>query len=421
MQVTRVLTINLTRSLNNEQLTIINHLTYSASKLWNVSNYEVIQRNIKPNKIEVQMKNNFWFKNLHSQSAQAVCQKLQIAWQNFFKQHTKRPRFQPKDGYFPVKWKKQGFKIVGNKLRLSLSKQTKQFLKEKYGIKSKYLWVGLSKTLPLDTMQVKEVEIVPHKIYGITYYMLHLIYKKPVIQEPIKEGNILSIDLGLKNLATVVTNTGSAVIYDGRRLISKFRWFAKTKGKLQSELRRSGELQNSKSFVQSKLTKQELKNNKRLSRLTVREKNYTKDYLHKVSKMIVNFAVDNKVSKIIIGELNKGISSINIGRKNNEKLHKIPFGRLVNMITYKAEEKGIIVEQINEAYTSQTCSNCGVVKKSNRKYRGLYVCSECGMVLNADINGALNILKKAFPFSVALNPLMGRGSGLGNPCRVRPC
>jgi putative transposase len=151
---------------------------------------------------------------------------------------------------FPVKWKKQGFKIIGNKLRLSLSKQTKNYLKE-HGIKSKYLWVGLSKTLPLDTMQVKEVEIVPHKIYGITYYMLHLIYKKPVIQKPVKESNILSIDLGIKNLATAITNTGKAVIYDGRQLISKFRWFAKTRGKLQSELRRSGELQNSKSFVQS--------------------------------------------------------------------------------------------------------------------------------------------------------------------------
>ena len=77
MQITRVLTINL-RKLTNEQLTIINHLTYSASKLWNVSNYEVIQRNIKPNKADVHKKNNFWFKNLHSQSAQAVCQKLTI-------------------------------------------------------------------------------------------------------------------------------------------------------------------------------------------------------------------------------------------------------------------------------------------------------------------------------------------------------
>jgi putative transposase len=403
MQVTRVLTINLTRKLTNEQLTIINHLTYSASKLWNTSNYEVIQRNIKPNKIDVQMKNNFWFKNLHSQSAQAVCQKLTIAWDNYFKQHTKRPRFQPKDGHYPVKWKKQGFKIIGNKLRLSLSKQTKNYLKEKHGIKSKYLWVELSKTLPLDTMQVKEVEIVPHKIYGITYYMLHLIYKKPVIQEPIKEGNILSIDLGIKNLATAVTNTGNTVIYDGRRLISKFRWFAKSKGKIQSTL-----------------TRQELKNNKRLSRLTVREKNYTKDYLHKVSKMIVDFAVENNVSRVVIGELNKSISSISIGDRVNQQLHRIPFGRLVSMITYKAEEKGLTVEQVNEAYTSQTCSNCGVVRKSNRKYRGLYVCSECGMVLNADVNGALNILKKV-SHKVALNLLnRDRGSGFGNPCRVRP-
>ena len=75
MQITRVLTINLTRKLTNEQLTIINHLTYSASKLWNVSNYEVIQRNIKPNKADVHKKNNFWFKNLYSQ---VVCPKLTI-------------------------------------------------------------------------------------------------------------------------------------------------------------------------------------------------------------------------------------------------------------------------------------------------------------------------------------------------------
>jgi putative transposase len=152
--------------------------------------------------------------------------------------------------------------------------------------------------------------------------------------------------------------------------------------------------------------------------------------------MIIDFAVDNNVSRIVIGELNKGISSIDIGDRVNQQLHRIPFGRLVSMIMYKAEEKGLTVEQVNESYTSQTCSNCGVVKKSNRKYRGLYVCSECGMVLNADINlkicfanlydffaslrnGALNILKKV-SHKVALNPLMGRGSGLGNPCRVIP-
>ncbi|EHP86951.1 transposase, IS605 OrfB family [Methanotorris formicicus Mc-S-70] len=130
LEVTRVLTINLTRKLTNEQLIILNHLTYSASKLWNIANYQITQGNIKITELEKKLKNNFWYKNLHSQSAQVVLQKLKIAWINTFKQHTKRPRFQPKDGHFPVKWKKDGFRIIDNKLRLSLSKQTKQYLKK---------------------------------------------------------------------------------------------------------------------------------------------------------------------------------------------------------------------------------------------------------------------------------------------------
>ena len=84
------------------------------------------------------------------------------------------------------------------------------------------------------------------------------------------------------------------------------------------------------------------------------------------------------------------------------------------MITYKAEEYGITVMKIDESYSSQKCSVCGVIKKSNRKYRGLYVCSNCGTVINADVNGARNML-----FSVVPNPEKGRDSVLGNPWRVR--
>ena len=60
----------------------------------------------------------------------------------------------------------------------------------------------------------------------------------------------------------------------------------------------------------------------------MKEKNYTKDYLHKVSKMIVDFAVENEISKIIVGELNRRIPSIGIGDRVNQQLHRIPFGRL---------------------------------------------------------------------------------------------
>ncbi|WP_456371556.1 RNA-guided endonuclease InsQ/TnpB family protein [Methanocaldococcus sp.] len=398
MEVTRVLTINLTRKLTGEQWIILNHLTYSASKLWNVANYQVMQGNIKINELEKKLKTNFWYKNLHSQSAQGVLQKLKIAWLNCFKQHTKRPRFQPKDGHYPVKWKKDGFKIIGNKLRLSLSKQTRQYLKEKHGIESKFLWVELSKTLPLDAMQVKEVEIVPHDIYGQRFYVLHLIYKKEVNPEKPKKEKVMAVDLGVKNLATtVIQGEKQPLIFDGKILLSKLRWFAK-------EIAR----------VKSQIAEQGLKTCKRLSKLAVKERNYVNDYIHKISRWIVNLAKEKRVSKIVIGNLTNNFPNIDIGRKNNEKFHKIPFGKLIHRVTYKAEEEGISVELVDESYTSQKCSVCGVIKKSNRKYRGLYVCSECGAVINADVNGARNIL-----FSVVPNPERDRDSGLGNPWRVR--
>ncbi len=380
---------------------MLNHLTYSASKLWNVANYQVTRGNVKVTDLEKKLKDNFWYKNLHSQSAQAVLQKLTIAWINFFKQHAKRPRFQPKDGHFPVKWKKDGFKIIGNKLRLSLSKQTKHYLKETHGIESRYLWVELPKALPLDATRVKEVEIVPHDVYGARIYVLHLIYKKVIVdpKQPAAENEkVMAIDLGVKNLATVVIEREKQpLIFDGRLLLSQLRWFAKETARSKASIAKHG-----------------VKTCRRLARLTVKERNHVRDYLHKVSRWIVNVAKETGVSSIVIGDLTRNFSAMDIGRKNNEKFHRIPFGKFIAMITYKAEEVGITVSKIDEKYTSQQCSTCGLVKKSNRKHRGLYACSRCDTVMNADVNGARNIL-----FRVVPNPVRDRDSGLGNPRRVR--
>ncbi|EHP86950.1 transposase, IS605 OrfB family [Methanotorris formicicus Mc-S-70] len=247
-------------------------------------------------------------------------------------------------------------------------------------------------------MNVKEVEIVPHDLYGQSFYVLHLIYRKVVNPGKFSKDKVMAIDLGVKNLATVVIqNERQSFIFDGRILLSKLRWFAKKKASIVSEIANQG-----------------LKNCKRLARLTVKEKNYVKDYMHKISRWIVELAKEKSVSRIVVGDLSKGITKIDIGDRVNQQLHRIPFGKLVKMITYKVEELGIDVELINESYTSQKCSVCGVIKKSNRKYRGLYVCSNCGIVINADINGARNILFKVVP-----NPERSRDSGLGNPRRVR--
>ncbi|WP_040305563.1 RNA-guided endonuclease InsQ/TnpB family protein [Caloramator australicus] len=313
MEVTRVIVIQLKPT--KEQKIILKHLTYSASKLWNIANYNIKQGNIKPKELKPTLKENFWYKNLHSQSAQAVLEKLQIAWENCYKKHTKEPRFQPKDGHFPVRWKKQGLQINNGQIRLSLSKQTKQYLKNMHSIKSDYLWISLPKNLSLNGVQ--EVEIKPPS-------------------------------------------------------------------------------------------------SKKLHYLIIKERNYVRDYIHKVSTFIVREALSKDVKTIAIGKLSKNITKIDIGRQNNEKLHKIPFGKLCNMIEYKAKEVGINVIYVNEGYTSQTCSICGDVNKTNRKYRGLYIC-KCGNVINADVNGGINILKRVSP-----NLTLGRSRGnLNIPTRVR--
>ncbi|AVX29894.1 putative transposase [Carboxydocella thermautotrophica] len=392
MQVTRVVVVEI--NLAKQQEIICQHLTYSASKLWNVANYEVAKNNLKPNKLKSNLKNNFWYKNLHSQSAQAVLEKLQIAWENCYKKHTKRPRFQPKDGHFPVRWKKQGIQVQDGKIRLSLSKQTKEYLKTAHSIESDYLWISLPKNLSLNNVQ--EVEIKPHTIYGHTTYVMHVVYRK-TLQDKTTQGNgVMAVDLGVGNLATVVTTNNTATIYDGKSLVSRLRLFSKKKAKLQSAI-----------------DKNKHTTSKKMHYLIIKERNYLKDYTHKVSTFIVRQAIQEEVKTIAIGKLSYGITNMDIGRRNNEKLHKIPFGKLCNMIEYKAKEVSIDVVLINESYTSQTCSTCGRIDKSNRKFRGLYVC-DCGNVLNADINGAANILKRVVPSLKA-----GRDRGfLNNPVRV---
>ena len=99
------------------------------------------------------------------------------------------------------------------------------------------------------------------------------------------------------------------------------------------------------------------------------------------------------VTHIVLGDLSGIRDNINYSKRLNQQLHNWNFAQLIDFIKYKAERIGITVELISEKYTSQTCCSCGTVDKSNRKTRGLYVCN-CGNKINADRNGANNILKR---------------------------
>jgi len=115
---------------------------------------------------------------------------------------------------------------------------------------------------------------------------------------------------------------------------------------------------------------------------------------------VIDMAVEKGVKTIALGDLTGIREEKNFGAKTNQKFHRWPFRKVMELIQYKASMAGIAVVKTDEKYTSQTCSACKPMpdleyaRKSDRIYRGLFVCKDCGTVLNADVNGAINIAKK---------------------------
>jgi putative transposase len=114
---------------------------------------------------------------------------------------------------------------------------------------------------------------------------------------------------------------------------------------------------------------------------------------------MVDTCVEKRIGTIVLGDL-KGIREQgngevrNHGKAGNLKLHAWPFDTFVQMLAYKANLAGITIVQVSERDTSRRCSGCGCVNANSRVHRGLYICLECGAIINADVNGAVNMLYK---------------------------
>ncbi|MHA1918022.1 MAG: RNA-guided endonuclease InsQ/TnpB family protein [Candidatus Ranarchaeia archaeon] len=137
----------------------------------------------------------------------------------------------------------------------------------------------------------------------------------------------------------------------------------------------------------------------RISKLHRKRNNKVIDFFYKTSRKLINYCIEKGIGTIVVGYNMGWKQNINLGRKNNQSFVQVPFRKFIQQIEYKGKLVGLEVVMVSEEFTSQTCSNCGVVNKSNRRYRGLYVCSVCGCVLNADLNASRNILRKGVPES----------------------
>lgn len=250
----------------------------------------------------------------------------------------------------------------------------------------------------------KQVRILPN----YSGYRIEVIYEVEDIKIfERKEEKIASIDLGIDNLATLVSED-FAYLFSGKFIKSYNKLFNKTLAKLNS----IKDLQKIKGIT------------KRIKKLYYDREQYIEDVFHKISRRIVNLLANSGITKLIVG-YNKGWKQeVNMGKKNNQKFTQIPFARLISYLEYKCELAGIEIVAHEESYTSKCDSLAfeAIGKHENylgkRKKRGLFQ-SSTGKLINADANGALNIMRKVVGDSCgSVQGIIDRGL-LFNPVRIK--
>ena len=210
-------------------------------------------------------------------------------------------------------------------------------------------------------------------------------------EEPIINNSFIGIDIGIDNLASITSNDKNfSYIVKGTPLKSMNQYYNKKKAQIQSELEKC----NKKKF------------SRKLERLTDKRNLKIKNYLHNASRKIINLCKSQNIGNIVIGH-NKGWKQeVKIGKKNNQNFVSIPFNMFIQQLEYKGKMEGINVMVTEESYTSKTDHFVKEPmkhldeRKGKRVRRGLFK-SSIGKVLNADINGAIGIMRKVYAISDA--------------------
>ena len=318
-----------------------------------------------------------------AQSAQQVLHLLDNNWKSFFNSikdwsknkdkysgQPKLPKYKPKDGKMVLPLTNQQVKVKGELLH---------FPKSFCGFTVK------PRCVTLDNFEkINQVRVVPKG----QSFCLEVVYSISVDSELRSDnGRYMSIDLGLDNLATIVTNVGlNPIIVNGKGLKSNNQYYNKKKAYYQS--------------VAKQMNNQHYTN--RLYRLTQKRNLKVEDYLHKASRYIIDFALENQINTIVIGNNKNWKQSSSLGKVTNQAFVSIPHQKLIDKICYKAQLFGIQVFLTEESYTSGTSfldaelPQKEFYNKKRRVHRGLFV-SNNGVKINADVNAAFQIMRKVFP------------------------
>ena len=376
---------------NHKLYSICDELCFKSKNLYNAALFEFRQsyfnkeedtltwQNI--NRIFNQS-NQFDYRELPSKVSNTVLKKLgnnissfcSLVKKSDYNKKVRLPKFLHKtDGRFIVEFNKQTFsnkRDEDNNLIICKS--------------------SLNLRIPTKVENPQQVRIVPKT----GCYVIEVIYE--IKENKMKQNQrVASIDLGLNNLATVVTNDGdNPILISSKKIKSINQYYNKMASKQKS------------------LLPNNIFTSKSLARLWLKRNNKISYEIHKITKFLANYFDERDVSKVIIGNNTDWKNGINLGRRNNQNFVNIPYSKFINQLTYKCQLLGITVITREESYTSKASfldydeiPNYNDETKpkfsGKRIKRGLY--RSTTRKINADVNGAYNIMAKENPNYIISN------------------
>jgi putative transposase len=368
----------------------IDKLAFKSKNLYNAANYVIRQSftygwgYINYNEMNRLMKYHQAYKALPAKVSQQILMILDKNWKSFFEavkvykadssKFTGRPKL-PK-----YKNKVKGRNILVYTIQAISSKQLKKGIIKLSGTEI------LIKT-KIKTARLCQVRLIPK----CDSYVIEVIYDEP--ESTVSNDNsVASIDLGLNNLVALTSNQPgfTPLLINGRPLKSINQFYNKRSSQLQSQL------------------KEGHKTSHRIQRLTRCRNQKVDNYLHNTSRLIVDILVAKQIGTLVVGKNVQWKTEIDLGKQTNQNFVSIPHARLIEMLEYKNRLVGIKVIVQEESYTSQSNflgldpipiygkTDKDAVFSGRRIKRGLYKTS-AGQLINSDVNGSYNILRKAIP------------------------
>lgn len=375
----------------------LDSLSFLSKNLYNAANYIIRQgfinnkQYLNYTKVFHLIKKTVDYKQLPAKVSNQTLRSLDGNWVSFFraiKDWGKHPeKYNSKPGLPKYKKKSSGRNIIIYE---------KQAVGKRHLLK--YNEIKLSKSnisirTKISYTELRQVRVIPR----YDHYIVEVVHVKKEVDNDLNENNFLGVDMGMNNLCAASTLDGDFFLTNGRPLKAINHYYNKKLSRLKSELEKSNSKR--KSLRTRKLT------NKRNRKI--------KHYLHKVSKFIINFCLTNNIGKIIVGKNDNWKSEISLGKKTNQNFVQIPHSLLVNQIKYKAKLQGVSVILQEESYTSKCSFIDNEQVGRHERYagkrikRGLFKSKE-GILINSDINGSLNIIKKVVSnFTIRENEIKG--------------